>query len=275
MPVWDMLTFDPLAKTYKYISGPYRILPSHLTLGQLSSSTYHFLTSPLDTAAQIPELLKLREEVGIVEKPLVIWEPIPLACNSEELENLFECLASGQIGLWSPNHVELGRFWGEKVDEGEFTRERVESLAGRVRVNVETRGSGTGKDMTMVIRCGEEGCCIWSRKEQKWVWIEAFHQNSAKVVDATGAGNAFLGGFAIGWKGSGGDEVVGCVLGSVAAGVVCGGLGVPKLELNGEKREECWNGVIMGEILKGYWERLRGKGVIDGALEERWCLERI
>ncbi|PQE11392.1 pfkB family kinase protein [Rutstroemia sp. NJR-2017a BVV2] len=270
----DMLIFDSLAKTYKYTSGPYRILPSHLSIRQLSSSTYHFLTSPLDTAVQVSELLKRREEVGILEKPLIIWEPIPLACNSGELQNLLEVLSIGQIGLWSPNHVELGKFWGEKLDEGEFTRQRVESLVGRVRRDVEKKGDRKGMDTIIVVRCGEDGCCVWSRKEHKWVWIEAFHQDKKKVVDATGAGNAFLGGFAVGWKGSGGDEVVGCVLGSAAAGVVCEGLGVPRLELH-EDRDEEWNGVVSRERLEGYWKRLREKGVVDGALENRWCLDWI
>ncbi|PQE32003.1 pfkB family kinase protein [Rutstroemia sp. NJR-2017a WRK4] len=267
---------DGNAKTYRYISGPYRILPSHLSARQLSSSTYHFLTSPLDTAVQVPELLRRREEVGIFEKPLIIWEPIPLACDRRELENLLQVLGMGQVGVWSPNHVELGKFWGEKLDEGGFTRQRVESLAGKVREDVEKRGEGNGMDMDMIIvvRCGEEGCCVWSRKEKRWMWIEAFHQDKRKVVDATGAGNAFLGGFAVGWKGSGGDEVVGCVVGSVAAGVICEGLGVPKLDLR-EDGDESWNGLVSRERLEEYWARLRETGVVDGSLENRWCLERV
>jgi bifunctional ADP-heptose synthase (sugar kinase/adenylyltransferase) len=128
--------------------------------------------------------------------------------------------------------------------------------------------------MIVVVRCGEEGCCVWSRREKKWVWIEAFHQDGRMVVDTTGAGNAFLGGFAVGWKGSGGDEVVGCVVGSVAAGVVCEGLGVPRLEVC-EDGDEGWNGMVSRERLEGYWERLREKRVVDGALETRWCLGRI
>ncbi|PQE26066.1 pfkB family kinase protein [Rutstroemia sp. NJR-2017a BBW] len=264
------------AKIYKYISGPYRILPSHLSVRQLSSSTYHFLTSPLDTAVQVPELLKRREEVGILEKPLIMWEPIPLACNSGELENLLEVLEMRQVGLWSPNHVELGKFWGEKLDEGKFTRQRVESLAGKVREDIGKRGKGNRMDMEMIIvvRCGEEGCCVWSRKEKRWVWIEAFHRDGSKVIDATGAGNAFLGGFAVGWKGSGGDEVVGCVVGSVAAGVICEGLGAPKLDLR-EDGDESWNGLVSRERLEEYWARLRETGVVDGSLENQWCLERV
>ncbi|KAM3076061.1 hypothetical protein ACMFMG_006423 [Clarireedia jacksonii] len=263
------------SKTYRYISGPYRILPSHLSARQLSSSVYHFLTSPLDTAVQVPELIKLREELVILEKPLIVWEPIPLACNSGELENLLRVLTMGQIGLWSPNHIELGKFCGEKLDEGKFTKERVESLAGRVKADVEMRGNGNGRDNTMiVIRCGEEGCCVWSRKEERWMWIEALHKDDSKVVDATGAGNAFLGGFAVGWKGSGGDEVMGCVAGSVAAGVVCEGLGAPKLDLHGDGNES-WNGVATKERLEEYWDRLRGKGVVNGALEDWWSLERV
>ncbi|KAA8575858.1 hypothetical protein EYC84_004946 [Monilinia fructicola] len=110
------------SKTYKYITGPYRIEPRHLTLYPrlLHSSTYHFLTSPLDTLAQVPELLDLRYHSGIQTPPLVIWEPLPPTCKSSELENLMNAIAV--VDIFSPNHIELAHFFGLDISNLIFSR---------------------------------------------------------------------------------------------------------------------------------------------------------
>ena len=48
------------------------------------------------------------------------------------------------------------------------------------------------------VRAAEHGCLVASRSEG-YTWLPAFHApNAAEVVNTTGAGSAFLGGFAVG-----------------------------------------------------------------------------
>lgn len=53
-----------------------------------------------------------------------------------------------------------------------------------------------GAKNTVVIRCGKLGCYAKQRKgtavTEKGIWLPPFYQSSEKVVDVTGAGNAFL-----------------------------------------------------------------------------------
>ncbi|KAB8305162.1 hypothetical protein EYC80_004453 [Monilinia laxa] len=257
------------SKTYRYITGPYRIEPRHLTLYPhlLHSSTYHFLTSPLDTLAQVPELLGLRYQPGIQTPPLIIWEPLPPTCKPSELENLMNAIAV--VDIFSPNHIELANFFGLDMSTLVFSRYLIEELGNKVM----EWGIVRDKKGTVVIRCGPDGCCVWYRKQSKWVWIEPYWtaEDKKRVVDATGAGNAFLGGFAVGWERSGGDEIVGCVFGSVSAGVVCEAIGVPILDrvgdVYGENSRETWNGVDVEKRLEEYWQRLVREGLVEGDLE--------
>ncbi|KAI9648751.1 hypothetical protein NHQ30_003391 [Ciborinia camelliae] len=260
------------SKTYKYITGPYRIEPQHLTLYPrlLHSLNYHFLTSPIDTLAQIPELLHLRHKSNVRESPLIIWEPLPPSCKPSELENCMNALEF--VDIFSPNHIELAYFFDLDMTTLPFSRSMIEGLGNKVLER------GIGKDMkgTIIIRCGPEGCCVWYRKQERWVWIEPYwigEEGKKKVVDATGAGNAFLGGFIVGWEKSSGDEVVGCVFGGISAGVVCEEVGVPILEKGKQGEDgdgkEMWNGVDVEDRLECYWQRLVENGVVEGAFGSR------
>lgn len=72
-------------------------------------------------------------------------------------------------------------------------------------------------------------------------------------MDATGAGNAFLGGFTIGLHVSGGlTEAV--VRGSVAASFVIEQFGLPQLTVNGAAK--LWNGESALTRIRQYRQRI-------------------
>ncbi|ESZ94603.1 pfkB family kinase [Sclerotinia borealis F-4128] len=238
------------SKTYNYITGPYRIEPQHLIRYPqlLHSRTYHLLTSPLDTVAQVPELLHIRHQAGIHDVPLIVWEPLPPSCKPSELVNCMDAI--GLVDIFSPNHIELAHFFGLNIDALPFSRSVIEDLGNTFL----KRGIGNDGKGTIIIRCGLEGCCVWYCRQSKWVWIEPYwvgQEGEKKVIDATGAGNAFLGGFVVGWEKSGED----------------GRVGVPVLEKGGEERmedrKEMWNGVDVRKRLDGYWKSLISKGVVE------------
>lgn len=77
--------------------------------------------------------------------------------------------------------------------------------------------------------------------------MPAYHfNNPAKVVDPTGGGNSFLGGFSLGYVLSHGNLKVASVSGNIAAGCAIEQLGVPKF------RDNKWNGMSYAERLSHY-----------------------
>lgn len=85
-------------------------------------------------------------------------------------------------------------------------------------------------------------------------WIPAYHQDSSKVVDPTGGGNAFLGGLSVALaRGKGIDEAV--VAGSVAASFVIEQVGLPTLGTD-EEGNETWNGERPDDRVRDFQRRV-------------------
>ncbi|OBT91705.1 hypothetical protein VE01_10257 [Pseudogymnoascus verrucosus] len=85
-------------------------------------------------------------------------------------------------------------------------------------------------------------------------WLPAYHTNSAKVIDPTGGGNAFLGALTITHaRGAGLEEAA--RWGNVAASLAIEQVGMPVLSFD-EKGGERWNGVDVGERMR----ELEGRG---------------
>ena len=88
--------------------------------------------------------------------------------------------------------------------------------------------------------------------------MPAYHQDSRRVVDPTGGGNGFLGGFAVGLVRNDGDIVEAARWGSVAASFCIEQVGVPALETivsTATCTDELWNGESVADRLKEYRER--------------------
>lgn len=70
------------------------------------------------------------------------------------------------------------------------------------------------------------------------MWIPAYYQNGSKIVDVTGAGNAFLGGLMAGLHLEDEDIRQACLYGSISSSYVIEQYGLPSLNLDDGK----WNG---------------------------------
>lgn len=89
-------------------------------------------------------------------------------------------------------------------------------------------------------------------------WIPAYHQDSPKVVDPTGGGNAFLGGLAVALA-RGNKLEDAAAWGSVAASFAIEQIGMPKLAAGGDDDKSCpetWNGVIVDDRLREFQARI-------------------
>ncbi|KAL4947514.1 putative PfkB family kinase [Aspergillus filifer] len=229
-------TFGP--KTFKYTTTPLQVPISSLRNAPLlASESFHFLEIPDAIGNRVSELLDLRKLGGVPKRPVIIWEPSPLACNAENLQACID--AARVVDVLSPNHVELAALFGEYPSDS-YDRIKIESLARRfIDSGVGPEGKGT-----VVIRAGENGCLVAAR-DIRLTWLPPFYKPSAanerdaKVVDPTGAGNAFLGAFGVGFVTTGNAIEAACY-GSIAASFALEQVGMPNK--SGNSTEELWNG---------------------------------
>ncbi|KAL4942739.1 hypothetical protein BDV06DRAFT_191558, partial [Aspergillus oleicola] len=213
----------------------------------LASESIHFLESPYAIGDRVLELVYLRKREGVLKRPLIIWEPAPLACKAENLQACID--AAGLIDVFSPNHLELATLFKEQLSFY-VDKTKIESLAQRFLDS----GIGPEGQGIVIIRAGENGCLVAAR-HIPFTWLPPFYQlgpskeRDAKVIDPTGAGNAFLGAFAIGYINTG-DAVEATCYGSVAASFALEQVGMPKKSVN--ESEELWNGESVLSRLRQY-----------------------
>ena len=198
---------------------------------------------------RVQSLLDVRESEGLSELPLIAWEPAPLFCKPD---NLVSCLkAACVVDVISPNYLELLAFFGRPRD-ARFDKHEIESL---VMQFLEKGIGSTGKGV-MIVRAGEHGCMVASR-DIRPTWLPPFYEMGSepntKVADPTGAGNAFLGAYTVGFLRTG-DAVKAACYGVVGASFALEQMGIPKISAVGE--HEFWNGAKVSSRLSEYVSRL-------------------
>ncbi|KAJ5147895.1 PfkB family kinase [Penicillium atrosanguineum] len=204
-----------------------------------------------DIKTRIANLYAMRQKEAISDRPLIIWEPSPLFCNPNDLQ---ECLeAASIVDVFSPNHIELARLFSVSLS-AESVRRNMEDLAARVL----ERGVGPDSQGVVIIRAGEHGCYVSARGLSP-KWLPPYYGpgsgelNVSKVVDPTGAGNTFLGAYAIGYVKTGNVIDAACY-GSVGASFAIEQVGIP--EIKGEHGREVWNGISVYSRLHEYMSRI-------------------
>jgi sugar/nucleoside kinase (ribokinase family) len=195
---------------------------------------------------KIEELKGARRAAGLSKATRLIWEPKPSACEISHLQEHLQ--ACKLVDVFSPNHVELVSLV-EGIKTAPFSRNVVERCAKRL---VDS-GVGSDNDGIVLVRCGEHGSMI-CRRSRPPKWFPPYHTSSAPVVDATGAGNSFLGGFIAGMNLSSGDPIEAVIHGTVAASLVIEQFGLPILDQG--PNYERWNGKIVASRLQEYRARV-------------------
>lgn len=194
---------------------------------------------------------RLHERLGESEKPIIIWEPVPDFCKPEHLEAFYQALKL--VDVVSPNHREQANYFGRQGEaQGAVDRDDVTWHSHEFLI------SGLGaRGGSVVVRCGREGCYVATQAGVKW--LPAYHDDAAKVVDPTGAGNTFLGGLGVALaRGLGIEEAA--AWGAVAASFAIEQVGLPaRSDTDGEK----WNSVSVRDRLDQFLGRLRESGVLD------------
>ncbi|TEA21613.1 Uncharacterized protein C8034_v003585 [Colletotrichum sidae] len=238
-------------KSFRYAALPLRPDLARLPDALVHASAIHILASPDDLTRQVEDLLALRANLGS-PKASVVWEPSPLFCHLGVDNHL---IAAGCVDVVSPNDVELLQIARVTKNPGEsWNRRLVENAAAKISGRHPQTGTSdaSSRRWVTVVRCGEHGNLTIPRRGNPF-WLPPYHDvGSQRVVDATGAGNAFLGAFAAVF-GTSGDEMLASAYGAVAASFAVEQVGPPRREVVDGK--ELWNGEEFGRRLQEYRAR--------------------
>ncbi|KAH7100627.1 Ribokinase-like protein [Auriculariales sp. MPI-PUGE-AT-0066] len=173
---------------FDYLTPRIRITPKDTLNTPLErAEMLHFICSPSRAAAILAEVSEIAGWT-----PRTLYEPIPDLCVPAELPALIKILPD--IHILSPNADEALSLLSESI-LGPLTRDTIEQAAYALLKH--------GVKEAVIIRAGATGVFVLVRgaKEAYWVpafWSEDNPEAKNKVVDVTGAGNAFLGGLAAG-----------------------------------------------------------------------------
>ncbi|RMJ19345.1 hypothetical protein CDV36_000933 [Fusarium kuroshium] len=238
-------------KDFQYVAPPLQPWPSDLeTSTLLNAQSFHFLAAPDNLVKHVTSLSFLRGEHGWRREPLIVWEPAPLSCNKEQLKSHLH--ACSLVDVFSPNHLELEALvHGKPGISSLFSRELIQEYA-RVFLNVNIGREGGG---AIVVRCGEHGCLTMTKDEA--FWLPPFYEaTSPQIVDTTGAGNAFLGGFTVGLQTTRNLREA-AILGTVAASFALEQIGLPQYMAASSPSAETWNGAGVASRIAEFKERLQ------------------
>ncbi|ODV97210.1 hypothetical protein PACTADRAFT_48959 [Pachysolen tannophilus NRRL Y-2460] len=239
---WNMYG-DNEFRSFKYLTPKKRIDVDDLVQYEslLNSKSFHLICSP-ERCIEIMKRLRIeRLKIGNEEEPISIWEPIPDDCNPKNLERCLSIL--DKIDILSPNAAEASSFFGLSEPNN---RKELEKIASKFIPYLTKKNSG------IVLRCGKMGCyCLNNSGLSKW--FPAYHHPlnpDYKVVDPTGAGNAFLGALATGFVKSDKNWTIACICGNIGSGLAIEQIGMPKLT-----KGDRWNGKTVQERFKLYLDR--------------------
>lgn len=179
-----------------------------------------------------------------------MWEPAPPGCDRVNLQAHLQ--ACKVVDVFSPNHLELGYlFEGRVVQSPSFEKATIEKFAKQFLDS----GMGNTTSGIVVVRSGEFGVLTLSATAADWLPPFYDGPSSDKVVDPTGAGNAFLGGFTTVLCESG-DPREASIYGSVAASFALEQFGIPQPSPGSHNYEELWNGTSVMARVKEFRDRL-------------------
>ncbi|KAK0724027.1 Ribokinase-like protein [Apiosordaria backusii] len=229
----------------------------------LRSTAFHFLASPQDLRKFVSSLMSLRAADGVLAQPLMVWEPAPASCTPENRD--LQTCAAKLVDVYSPNHTEfLAIFEAPSTTAAAAAAIAPKTLGfdcsaiERHALRLVDRGVGPHGTGVVVIRSGEHGCLVASRSYPAR-WFPAFYDsNSPKVVDVTGAGNAFLGAFTV-MLATAADLTEATITSSVVASLAIEQIGLPRKGISNDKTET-WNGIDISSRIDEYRAKLAGVG---------------
>lgn len=259
---------------FAYLSPKIRLDPIDLVddLHTTLPPFIHCICSPQRASEMIQQIEKIQNKWPFAGRPPhLIWEPIPDSAIEENLTEAVE--VSQSVAVLSPNHEEAASLLGVRLPKdgkSENGTEKklklcIENLGIQLLNRIRNHHNANASIPIICIRAGALGCLI-CLKNADLHWVPAFHtvDQSYKIVDVTGAGNAWLGGFTAGLALAGVDRsnwstpdiIKAAQMGSISASLTIEQSGLPNLSISNEDACELWNGEKIGDRLKRLIERI-------------------
>ncbi|QLG71352.1 hypothetical protein HG535_0B03920 [Zygotorulaspora mrakii] len=174
-----------------------------------------------------------------------VWEPIPDLCNQEYFNEIKQIVqkTNGPVIIFSPNAEEGARIFGDKEP---LTLEACLKYIWKFDTFI-------GDKNICVLRCGKLGSISLGAKDsvtgrRSVLHLPAYHYETPNsVVDPTGGGNSFLGGFCVGYTITR-DLYIANICANIAAGCVIEQIGIPTFD----PIEKKWNGLTFEQRLEIY-----------------------
>ena len=255
----------------------------------LIARTYHLICTPARCIELVKELLAKREKLvasipSLSEKPIFVWEPMEHSCRPSERMSFYEALK--YVDVFSPNHDEIQALFADlpntnlkDVGQGSAVIDSHAFEVSPFGLYLRLKANGFGEKISaLVLRQGEKGCTVCSANRQ--FRVPAYHKPFTdlsseerdqwvnKVIDVTGGGNAFLGGFSIGlgmmsrWRKEDpnldlSDFEAAAFYGTVAASFAIEQIGMPKMTYRDSDGTELWNGDLPSDRMSAMLSRVR------------------
>lgn len=216
----------------------------------LNSQSFHLICSIERCEDIIDNIIANRG--SNLPAPLFIWEPVPYDCIPENYAAL--CKLLPKVDIFSPNLIEAQNFI-------ETTDTELPSSELNLFVDTYFTKYLTKPSSGSLIRCGARGCFIRTKSISQVV--PAYHDDQNSVIDPTGGGNLFCGGFMVGYLFSKKDWIVGAVCGNLVSGCIIEKLGPPGVTY--EENTESWNGKSMSERFLEY--KAKNPGIEVGTVD--------
>jgi sugar/nucleoside kinase (ribokinase family) len=230
---------------FEYLTAKKRIEASDILANEylLHSKCFHLICS-VDRCKELVDKIA----ASTTGNPVFIYEPLPDDCVSENFDKLLQLLP--QIDVFTPNLNEACLLVGEpELPETDTCLGRIASKFSRYLTK---RKSG------LVLRCGALGCYVAAEGTSRL--YPAYHQDQSKVIDVTGGGNLFCGGFAVAYVLTENWQTA-AICGNIVSGCIIERLGMPEMGLgNGG---ETWNGTSFKERWRIYGEKNPGLSLGD------------
>ena len=255
----------------------------------LTARTYHLICTPARCIELVKELLAKREELvasipSLSEKPIFVWEPMEHSCRPSERMSFYEALK--HVDVFSPNQDEMQALFADlpnanlkDLGQGGALIDPHTFEVSPFGLYLRLKANGFGdKTCALVLRQAERGCTVCSANRQ--FRVPAYHRAFTdlspeeqdqwvnKIIDVTGGGNAFLGGFCIGlglmsrWRekdpsSSLSDFEGAAFYGTVAASFAIEQIGMPKVTYKDSDGTELWNGDLPSDRMSTMLSRVR------------------
>ncbi|CAI4300935.1 CFF_collapsed_G0005760.mRNA.1.CDS.1 [Saccharomyces cerevisiae] len=203
---------------------------------------FHLLCSGSRCLDIINDLLRVKSSKGT--KPIVIWEPFPDLCDFDHQNDIKSVMQRNDVTvILSPNAEESSRLFGLSSKEPTSLEECL-ALAHRFDDFMD-------ENNMCILRCGALGSISVSEKFKNgrtYDHFPAYHfKTQSKVLDPTGGGNSFLGGFAVSYALTKSLDIA-SICGNIAAGAIIEQFGIPRYD----PIAKTWNGITFLDRLKFY-----------------------